>query len=337
MKTQYNIALYGDLTGPIEAILALLGSRQFPVEKLFALCDGETETSSIMFVGKPVSVIDIAGFDWHQVDIAFFMTSIENTQKWSDIASEHCIVIDNSGAFTSNKQIPLVQIGINDENIASYTNENKIALPSAGSAQLAAVLKQLHKEVGIVRINVASYQAVSACAREGVKTLADETERLLNLRPLKESIFPQQIAFNIFPEVDDFDNEGNALSETRLINEVRDLLQDPSILVTSTQVIVPMFYGCAQAVHLQTHYPVELDEVVQAIHHTDGIELEESVCDYPNMITDVVGNDIVRIGRLRKDVCETSGINLWICADNLQFGIANNVIRVAEKLIRDYI
>lgn len=337
MKSEYNIALIGDLNGAIETTLEVLVSREFPVAKVFPLCEGESEVNSLMFSGKPVDVAEIDGFDWEQVDIAFFIGDVDTTNKWANIASESCVVIDSSGAFIENKQVPLVQVDVNEENIAQYVNENKISVPSPESAQLAIALKQLHQEVGLVRINVSSYQAVSHSGKQGVTTLAGETARLLNAKPLEESIFPQQTAFNVFPQVGEFDDEGNAISERRLITELRGLLQDPAILISNTQVVVPMFYGCAQSVHLQTHYPIDLDEVAQSMHHSAGIELSKSVCDYPNIITDVIGNEIVKVGRLRKDICDPTGINLWICADTIHFGIAQNVIKVAERLISDYI
>ena len=337
MKSEYNIALIGDLNSAIEATLEVLVSREFPVAKVFPLCEGESDVNSIMFSGKPVDVIEIDGFDWEQIDIAFFIGDVETTNKWANIASESCVVIDSSGAFIGNDQVPLVQIDVNEEGISNYAVENKISVPSPESAQLAIALKQLHQEVGLVRINVSSYQAVSSNGKQGVTTLAGETARLLNAKPLEESIFPQQTAFNVFPQVGEFDDQGNAISERRLITELRSLLQDPAILISNTQVIVPMFYGCAQSVNLQTHYPIDLDEVAQSMHHSEGIELSKSVCDYPNIITDVIGNDIVKIGRLRKDICDEKGINLWICADTIHFGVANNVIKVAERLIRDYI
>lgn len=337
MKSEYNIALIGDLNGCIETTLELLAKRDFPVAKVFPLVCGENETTSLMFSGKPVDVLAIEDFDWSQVDLAFFLTDIETTQKWANIASEECVVIDNSGAFLEDKNVPLVQVGVNEEKLGDYSLANKIAIPSSDAAQLSLAICQLHQEVGLVRINVASYHSVSVAGKAGVTTLAGETARLLNAKTIETDLFPQQTAFNIFPQVGELNDDGIALSELRLINEVRSLLNDPSIIVSATQVIVPLFYGCAQAVHLQTHYPVDLDEVALSLHHSDGIVLAKSVCDYANMISDVVGNEEVHVGRLRKDVCDASGINLWICSDNLYFGTASNVIKVAEKLIQNYI
>ncbi|WP_415225889.1 aspartate-semialdehyde dehydrogenase [Psychromonas sp.] len=358
MKSEYNIALIGELHGSIEATLEVLAARDFPVAKLFPLVSGaelfttpsadeseedfddnefESQTNTVMFAGKPIDVLELDDFDWQQVDIAFFLTDIETTQKWADIASKHCVVIDNSGAFLSDENVPLVQIGVNEDNLGRYAQTNKISIPSSESAQLALAIKQLHLEVGLVRVSVASYHSVSVAGKAGITTLAGETARLLNGKSVETVTFPQQSAFNVFPQLGDLNEEGISFGELRLVNEIRSLLNDPSVVVSSTQVVVPMFYGCAQAVHLQTHYPVDLEEVAHSLHHSEGLSLAESVCDYPDMINDVVGHAEVKIGRLRKDICDASGINLWICADNVYFGIASNAVQVAERLIHTYL
>jgi aspartate-semialdehyde dehydrogenase len=367
MKSEYNIALIGELNGCVETTLEVLVNRDFPVGKIFPLVNSsellktksiqthddaedeeyeaeefeddefESVNNSVMFAGKPVEAIDIENFDWQQVDIAFFLSDVETTKKWADIASEYCVVIDNSGAFQADESVPLVQIGVNEENLGRYLETNKISIPSSETAQLSIAIKQVHQEVGLVRVNVSSYHSVSAAGKEGVTTLAGETARLLNAKTVETGLFPQQSAFNVFPQLGGFNEAGDSLGELRLINEIRSLMNDPSIIVSSTQVVVPMFYGCAQAVHLQTHYPVDLEEVAQGLHHSEGVTLAESVCDYPDMINDVVGNSDVKIGRLRKDVCDASGINLWVCADNVYYGVATNVVQVAEKLIHTYI
>lgn len=358
MKSEYNIALIGELHGCIETTLEVLAALDFPVAKVFPLVSGaqllkaarddeseqefdedefEPQANTVMFAGKPVDVIELDDFDWQGVDIAFFLTDIATTKKWATIASEYCVVIDNSGAFLGDENVPLVQIGVNEEGLGRYTQKNIISIPSSESAQLALAIKQLHQEVGLVRVSVASYHSVSVAGKAGITTLAGETARLLNGKSIETTTFPQQSAFNVFPQLGDLNDEGISFGELRLVNEMRALLNDPSVIISSTQVVVPMFYGCAQAVHLQTHYPVDLEEVAHSLAHCEGLSLAESVCDYPDMINDVVGNSEVRIGRLRKDICDASGINLWICADNVYFGIASNAVQVAQRLIHTYL
>ncbi|MCP5078345.1 MAG: aspartate-semialdehyde dehydrogenase, partial [Psychromonas sp.] len=241
MKSEYNIALIGDLKGCIEATLEVLAKRDFPIGKIFPLetieQDVDSETQSVMFSGKPVDVIDIEGFDWEQVDIAFFLGNVETTNLWADIASEHCVVIDNSGALLEDEAVPLVQVDVNEESLANFSQSNKIAVPSCETAQLALAVAQLHQEVGLVRINVSSYQSVSIAGKAGVTTLAGETARLLNAKEVKTDVFPQQTAFNIFPQVGELDHDGIAFSEKRLVTEIHRLLHDPSIIVSTTQVV----------------------------------------------------------------------------------------------------
>lgn len=337
MNKEYNIALVGEIEGCIETTLEVLLKRDFPINNLFPLTVDESETTSVMYSGKPVDVQEIAAFDWQQVDIAIFMAGRDVAQEWIPLAKEHCIVIDNSGYFLEDANVPLVQVGVNEEELSRYNDANIVAIPSAETAQLTLAIKQIHQEVGIKRVNVASYHSASFDGKAGVSALAGETARLLNAKPIEQHQFKQQIAFNIVPQLDDFNEDGITFSELRLSAETRRLLNDPEMMVSTTQVVVPMFYGCSQAVHLVTHYPVELEEVANALHHSDNISLSGAVDEYANMIDDVVGNVEVHVGRLRKDTCDAAGINMWVCADNIHYGIATNAVLVMEKLAFTYL
>ena len=212
----YNIAFIGDLAGSVEATLDVLNAREFPVAEIFPLAVDVEDEHSLMFSGKPVYVKELAGFEWDQIDIAFFLDNIELSQEYADLASEHCVVIDNTGAFLSDASVPLIQPGISD--FSALAQAMKIAIPSAESAQLALTIKQLHQEVGLVRVSVSSYQSVSVLGKKGVTTLAGETARLLNAKEIKSSPFPQQSAFNVFPQVGELSNDGHSFSELRLVN-----------------------------------------------------------------------------------------------------------------------
>jgi len=337
MNKEYNIALIGEIDGCIEATLEVLLKRDFAINNIFPLSIGESETTSVMYSGKPVDVLEIESFDWQQVDIALFLADRKVAQEWIPIAKEHCVVIDISGYYLEDPEVPLVQMGINDDEIARYSESNIIAIPSPETAQLTLAIKQIHQEVGIKRVTVASYQSVSCIGKAGITALAGETALLLNAKGIEQRRFKQQIAFNIIPQIDEFNEDGITFSELRLAAETRRLLNDPEMVVSTTQVVVPMFYGCSQAVHVVTHYPVELEEVANALHHSDNIVLSESVGDYANMIDDVVGNVEVHVGRLRKDTCDAAGLNMWVCADNVHYGIATNAVLVMEKLAYTYL
>ncbi|TEW55187.1 aspartate-semialdehyde dehydrogenase [Psychromonas sp. RZ22] len=337
MNKEYNIALIGEIDGCIEATLEVLLKRDFAINNIFPLSIGECDTTSVMYSGKPVDVQEIESFDWQQVDIALFLADRDVAQQWVPVAKEHCVVIDISGYYLEDALVPLVQMGINDDDVARYSDANIIAIPSPETAQLTLAIKQIHQEVGIKRVTVAGYQSVSCIGKAGVTALAGETALLLNAKGIEHRKFKQQIAFNVVPQIDEFNEDGIDFSELRLAAETRRLLNDPEMVVSTTQVVVPMFYGCSQAVHVVTHYPVELEEVANALHHSDNIVLSESVNDYANMIDDVVGNVEVHVGRLRKDTCDAAGINMWVCADNVHYGIATNAVLVMEKLAYTYL
>ena len=337
MNKEFNIALIGEIDGCIETTLEVLLKRDFAINNIYPLSVGECETTSVMYSGKPVDVQEVESFDWQQVDIALFLADREVAAEWIPVAKEHCVVIDISGYYLEDASVPLVQMGINDDEVVRYSDANIIAIPSPATAQLTLAIKQIHQEVGIKRVTVAGYQSVSSIGKTGVTALAGETARLLNAKEIEQRPFKQQIAFNVVPQLDEFNEDGITFSELRVSAETRRLLNDPEMVVSSTEVVVPMFYGCSQAVHLVTHYPVELEEVANALHHSDNIVLGGSVVDYANMIDDVVGNVEVHIGRLRKDTCDASGINMWVSADNVYYGMATNAVLVMEKLAYTYL
>lgn len=337
MNREYNVALVGDIEGCIDTTLEVLAKRDLTINKVFPLSVGEPETNSVMYSGKPVDVQEVQNFDWQQVDFALFLADRKVTQECAPIAKEHCIVIDISGYFLEDEQVPLVQIGINDEQVAGYHQSNVIAIPSPASAQLLLAVKQLHQEVGIKNLSVTNLQSASAVGKKGVTALAQETALLLNSKEIDSYLFKQQLAFNVVPQLDDFNEDGISYSELRLVAECKRLLQDPSINISVTDTVLPMFYGCAQTVHLSTHYPVDLEEVANALHHSDNIELCKAVDEYPDMIKEVVGNVEVRVGRLRKDSCDAAGINMLVCADNVYYGMATNAVLVMEKLAYTYL
>ena len=337
MNKEYNIALIGEIDGCIEATLEVLLKRDFAINHVFPVTPTECDTTSVMYSGKPVDVQEIDSFDWQQVDIALFLAGRDVAEQWIPIAKEHCVVIDISGYYLEAADVPLVQMGINDDQVSRYSESNIIALPSPETAQLTIAIKQIHQEVGIKRVTVAGYQSVSCIGKAGITALAGETALLLNAKGIEQRKFHQQIAFNVVPQIDEFNEDGITFSELRVAAETRRLLNDPAMVVSTTQVVVPMFYGCSQAVHIVTHYPVELEEVANALHHSDNIVLSESVDAYANMIDDVVGNVEVHVGRLRKDTCDAAGINMWVCADNIHYGIATNAVLVMEKLAYTYL
>ncbi|WP_038177056.1 aspartate-semialdehyde dehydrogenase [Vibrio pacinii] len=336
MSQQYNVAILGATGAVGETILEVLKEREFPVGELFLLASERSEGKAYRFNGKTIQVQSVEDFDWSQVHIALFSAGGELSAKWAPIAAdEGVIVIDNTSQFRYEFDIPLVVPEVNPEAIAEFRNRNIIANPNCSTIQMLVALKPIHDAVGIERINVSTYQSVSGAGKAGIDELAGQTAKLLNGMPADTEHFSQQIAFNCIPQIDQFMENGYTREEMKMVWETQKILNDPGITVNPTCVRVPVFYGHAEAIHVETCAPIDAQEVTTLLEQTDGIQVFEND-DYPTQVRDAGGKDNVMVGRIRNDISHHSGINLWVVADNVRKGAATNAVQIAEILIRDY-
>ncbi|MEH0758358.1 aspartate-semialdehyde dehydrogenase [Vibrio sp. 16] len=336
MSQQYNVAVLGATGAVGETILEVLQERKFPVGEIFLLASERSEGKTYRFNGKTVRVQNVEEFDWSQAHIALFSAGGELSAKWAPIAAdEGVIVIDNTSQFRYEYDIPLVVPEVNPEAIAEFRNRNIIANPNCSTIQMLVALKPIHDAVGIERINVSTYQSVSGAGKAGIDELAGQTAKLLNGMPAENNQFSQQIAFNCIPQIDQFMENGYTREEMKMVWETQKIFNDPAITVNPTCVRVPVFYGHAEAIHLETCAPIDAQEVIKLLENTDGIEVFQGE-DFPTQVRDAGGKDHVMVGRIRNDISHHSGVNLWVVADNVRKGAATNAVQIAEVLIRDY-
>ncbi|MDR9825969.1 aspartate-semialdehyde dehydrogenase [Vibrio sp. FNV 38] len=336
MSQQFNVAVLGATGAVGETILEVLQERNFPVGDIFLLASDRSAGSTKRFNGKSVMVQNVEDFDWTQAHIGLFSAGSELSEKWAPIAAEAgVVVIDNTSQFRYDYDIPLVVPEVNPEAIAEFRNRNIIANPNCSTIQMLVALKPIHDAVGIERINVSTYQSVSGAGKAGINELAGQTANLLNARPAEPEQFAQQIAFNCIPQIDKFMENGYTKEEMKMVWETQKIFNDPSIMVNPTCVRVPVFYGHAEAVHLETRAPIDAQEVVQLLEQTEGIEVFHGE-DFPTQVRDSGGKDHVMVGRIRNDISHHSGVNLWVVADNVRKGAATNAVQIAEVLIRDH-
>ncbi|EDK28311.1 aspartate-semialdehyde dehydrogenase, partial [Vibrionales bacterium SWAT-3] len=237
--------------------------------------------------------------------------------------------------FRYEYDVPLVVPEVNPEAIAEFRNRNIIANPNCSTIQMLVALKPIHDEVGLERINVSTYQSVSGAGKTGIDELAGQTAKLLNGMPAENSAFPQQIAFNCIPQIDEFTENGYTREEMKMVWETQKIFNDSSITVNPTCVRVPVFYGHAESLHVETRSPIGADQVVQLLENTEGVEVFHGM-EFPTQVRDAGGKDHVMVGRIRNDISHHSGINMWVVADNVRKGAATNAVQIAEVLIRDY-
>ena len=245
-------------------------------------------------------------------------------------------MIDNTSHFRRDNDIPLVVPEVNAGRVKDYSDRNIIANPNCSTIQMLVALKPIYDAVGISRINVSTYQAVSGAGKRGVEELANQTARLLNANPIETDIFPKQIGFNAIPHIGDFQDNGFTLEEMKMIWETQKIFEDDEIQVNPTCVRIPVFYGHSEAVHIETRGKITAREAAQLLKEFPGIELIDESVDggYPTAVSDSAGTDGVFVGRIREDLHLDTGLDLWIVSDNVRKGAALNSIQIAEVLIK---
>ncbi|MBN8483131.1 MAG: aspartate-semialdehyde dehydrogenase [Xanthomonadales bacterium] len=339
-KSRYNVALAGATGAVGETLIGILAERRFPIDAFVPLASAKSAGGKIALGAKQVVVRELEGFDFKGIDIAFFSAGGAVSRVHAPrAASAGAVVIDNTSEFRRDDDIPLVVSEVNPDAIAGYTKRGIIANPNCSTMQMLVALAPIHREAGIERINVATYQSVSGAGRSGIEELGRQTAALLNFQEVKPSKFSKQIAFNVIPHIDDFQDNGYTREEMKMVWETRKILGDASIQVNPTAVRVPVFLGHAEAVHVETRDRITAARVRELLQSAPGVTVidERRAGGYPTPVGDAAGEDAVFVGRIREDISHPRGIDLWIVADNIRKGAALNAVQIAELLVKTYL
>jgi aspartate-semialdehyde dehydrogenase len=336
MGKALKVAVVGATGAVGEAMLATLAERRFPIGELVALASARSAGEGVAFGDDEVMVRDLAEFDPKGVDIALFSAGADISREHAPrFAAAGAVVIDNSSAFRADPDVPLVVSEVNPEAIANRPR-GIIANPNCSTMQLMVALAPLHREAGIERINVATYQSVSGTGRRALEELGRQTAALLNFQTPEPEVYPVQIAFNVIPHGGDFLDNGYTAEEMKLVNETRRILGDPAIRVNATVVRVPVFYGHSEAVAIETREKLTAGRATDLLRAAPGVEVvdERQAGGYPTPVTHASGRDPVFVGRIREDISHPNGLNLWVVADNIRKGAALNAVQIAELVAR---
>ena len=331
----YNVAVVGATGAVGEAMIQILDERQFPVKELFPLASERSTGTRIQFKGKSLVVNDLAKFDFSNAQIGLFSAGGSVSAEYAPMAAaDGCIVVDNTSYFRRDEDIPLVVPEVNPHAVKNYVNRNIIANPNCSTIQMVVALKPIHDAVGISRINVCTYQAVSGSGKRGIEELASQTADLLNAKPLQREVFTKQISFNAIPHIGEFLDNGFTLEEMKMVWETKKIFEDDEIEVNPTCVRIPVFYGHSEAVHIETHSKINIKEVVGLLSKSPGVQVIDEMIDggYPTAVSDSAGKDGVFVGRIRKDLSLDTGLDLWVVSDNVRKGAALNSVQIAEVL-----
>ncbi len=340
MPDTFDVAVVGATGAVGKVMLEILASRGFPVGTVHALASERSLGMTVEFGAQTLDVGNLAEFDFSRVAIALFSAGGSVSSDYApQAAAAGCVVIDNTSHFRYDDDIPLVVPEVNAAAIADYRARNIIANPNCSTIQMVVALKPIYDAVGIERINVATYQAVSGAGQKAVDELVRQTTTLLNGRPLELDGDAKQIAFNAIPHIDVFLDNRYTKEEMKMVWETRKILGDEEILVNPTAVRIPAFYGHSEAIHIETREKISAAQVCELLQNAEGVELLDGTAtgEYPTAVTEAAGHDPVYVGRVREDISHPRGIDLWVVSDNIRKGAALNSVQIAEILAKNYL
>ena len=340
MSKKFNVAVVGATGAVGEIMLSVLEERGFPVADIHAVASSRSAGSRVKFGGKELVVEDLEQFDFKGIDIGLFSPGASVSKIYAPKAvAAGAVVIDNTSQFRYDDDIPLVVPEVNADAVAEYKNRGIIANPNCSTIQMVVALKPIYDAVGIERINVCTYQSVSGTGKEAMVELKEQTASLLKGEEAVCSIYPKQIAFNVLPHIDVFQDNGYTKEEMKMVWETQKIMADKTIRVNPTCVRVPVFVGHSEAVHIETKEKIGVDKARALLASAPGIVVVDEAGDggYPTAATEGEGQDPVFVGRIREDLSHPRGLNLWVVSDNLRKGAALNSVQIAEILVKHYL
>ncbi len=340
MSKTVDVAVVGATGAVGETMLSILAERKFPVGKIYALASERSKGKRVEFGDKMIVVEDLAEFDFSKVQIGLFSAGASISKEFAPkAAAAGCVVIDNTSEFRYDDDKPLVIPEVNPHAIADYKKTGIIANPNCSTIQMLVALKPIYDAVGIKRINVATYQAVSGTGKEAIEELAGQTAAILNAKEVKTEVYPKQIAFNVLPQIDVFMENGYTKEEMKMVWETKKIMGDDSIEVNPTAVRVPVFYGHSEALHIETDEKITAEEARKVLSKAAGVQVMDEREDggYPTAVTEGANSDPTFVGRIREDISHEKGLNMWVVADNVRKGAALNSVQIAEILLKEHL
>jgi aspartate-semialdehyde dehydrogenase len=338
-EKKVNVAIAGATGAVGNQMMQCLEERNFPMKSLKLLASERSSGRKIRFQGDELTVETLTKDAFKGVDVAIFSAGGGPSLTFAPAAAEAgCIVVDNSSAWRMDPDIPLVVPEANPHAIEGYKKKGIIANPNCSTIQMIVPLVALHRNYGIKRIVVSTYQAVSGTGKKAIDELHDQTRAILNFLSYQNKVYPHQISFNCLPHIDKFLDNGYTKEEMKMVNETRKILEDPDIAVTATTVRVPVFYGHSESVNVETKKHIDAADYRELLKSQPGVKVvdDPSKNEYP-LAVDVAGKDLTMVGRIRNDESIENGINMWIVADNIRKGAATNAVQIAELLVKDYL
>jgi aspartate-semialdehyde dehydrogenase len=334
-KDSYNVAIVGATGAVGGAMLQTLARRGFPIDELRLLASQRSVGRTISFQGEDIVVQLLTKDAFRSIDFALFSAGAARSLEFAPAAAAAgAIVVDNSSAFRMEPDIPLVVPEVNGSAAEQCSNRGIIANPNCSTIQMVVALKPIYDAVGIKRIVVSTYQAVSGTGAAAIAELDAQVRAYAAGEPLRSEVYPHQIIFNCLPHIDSFLENGYTKEEMKMVNETRKIFGDDTIGITATAVRVPVVYGHSESINIETFDKISADEARALLGNGAGIKVIDDPAQlrYP-LATEAAGQFETFVGRIREDESIANGLNMWVVSDNILKGAALNTIQIAELFI----
>lgn len=335
MSKEYKVGVLGASGAVGREVLNCLAERGFPYSRIKALASSRSAGKAVEFDGGELIVEEVNEDSFKDLDLAIFSAGASTSRQYAPIAAKSgCPVVDNSSCWRMDERVPLIVPEVNPAALSGH--HGIIANPNCSTIQMLVALKPIYDEVGIRRIVVSTYQAVSGTGQKAIEELASQTRQIFNCQEIENTVYPHRIAFNCLPHIDVFTDNGYTKEEMKMVNETKKIFDDQDIKVSATCVRVPVFYGHSESIWIETGRPLEPSAARELLRRAPGILIvdEPESNQYP-MAVDAAGRDEVFVGRIRADISCDNGLTMWVVADNLRKGAATNAVEIAELMIRD--
>lgn len=327
-----NVAIVGATGAVGQEFLKILSERKFPVEELRLLATKRSAGKKVIWQGRELEVQETTHESFQGIDIALFAGGSSSTEFARSAVESGAVVIDNSSAFRLDPEVPLVVPEVNPDDVKWH--KGIIANPNCSTIIMVVALKPIYDLVGIKRVVVSTYQAVSGAGREGIEELEEQVRSWSKGEELKSQAFPYQIAFNLIPRIDVFQEGDYTKEEWKMVKETQKIFHVPDMAITATTVRVPILRSHSESINIETQRNLDLDEIKAAFAKAPGVIVVDSPSEdrYP-MPWFTADTDEVYVGRIRKDYSIENGLNLWVVGDQIRKGAATNAVQIAELLL----
>lgn len=342
MSREYNVAVVGATGAVGTKIIEMLAVSPLPIKSVKFLASQRSAGKEIIFKGEPVIIRELIAEEFENIDLALFSAGGSISEKFAPEAVKRgAVVVDNTSAFRMSEDVPLVVPEVNPE--ALRLHQGIIANPNCSTIQMMVALEPIRQKVGLERLIVSTYQAVSGAGMSAIKELEQQLKDMLAGKSAEEvtaNILPSggdkkhyPLAFNALPQIDLFSDEGYTLEEWKMVNETKKIMSDPSLKVSVTCVRVPVLSGHSESIYLETKEATSVAEIQGILAASPGVVLQDDPANqlYPQALTSVDKKETF-VGRVRPDLDVDNGYHLWVVSDNLLKGAAWNTVQIAETL-----